>query len=342
MDFCISRIEHFKAADCSGVYREASRNLSRYPHSEVVPELTKNNVCLCSIFDPQIPIVKQIEDLKQQRNIKGRFNVKGSNPRNLTNIMSQAFFKLTSGFTDGLSKEEIVRAYSDCLEWFRKEYPSVIILSAYIHFDEPNAGPHMHINFCPVHDDGEKQIFSSSKVFKGSDHYTQYQDKLHAWATNHFSFDFSRRKPGSDKAKHLSVPEYKQAMRDLEEIEQRIYKYEPAIMAIHEIESIGTPALFGGYKVPEQDLEDLKATAIANVQNSFVLRRMEQERDDYRERLTREREISNRLAKENRIMRDYLTRLKAFFSRQNLSHIWDKVISTPLQRGRQKSVEKER
>lgn len=332
MDFCISRIEHYKMHEAVGVFREATRNLSRYPNSNVVSELTRENVCFCSLIDGQKNIEEQIRDLKKEYGIGGRFNTGGGKSKNLTNVMSQVFFKLAPGFLEGKSFQEIVGAYADCMDWFQKKYPSVIIVSADVHFDEPDCGPHMHICFLPIYRDGEKLKFSSTNVFAGRDHYAKYQDEVHAWAVEHFNHDFARRKPGNEKAKHLDLPEFKAAMREKELIEKEMRTYEPAIMAISEISDIGKPALFGGYKVTGEQLDILRGQAIDNIKMGLDLQRTARERDEYKRRYEKERENANRLARENLSMRSQLERIREWFVSSKIFSVFERLISVPFEK----------
>lgn len=342
MDFCISRVEFYKASDTNGVYREASRNLSKYPHSDVDFSKVKDNVILVEGLRPEFDIVSQIKSIKSSLGIKGRFNVNGLNPKSQTNILGQAFFKLTDGFIGDLTNDDIVNAYSDCLDWFRARFPDIVILSAYVHFDEPNAGPHMHINFLPLaRNDKEQLIFSSSKMCPGKDYFIGYQDDLHSWAVENFNHDFARRLPGSEGRKHLSLPEYKKAKDELDEIERKIKAYSPVTLAYDEVENIGTKTLFGGWKVSDEEMSTLKSAANSAIQSSFRINSLERERDDYKKRLEEERQITQNLSKKNREFDTTFEIFKAFLQHNHLTKLFEQFFEWYKQRKIEKFRDKD-
>ena len=283
MEFCISRIEHYKASSASGVFRESSRDLSKYPN-DVDCALSGNNVVLVQEIDPHKEIVSEIKTLKDALGVGGRFTLKGGE-KSQTNIMSQVFFKLPPEFLVDKSKQEICDCYADLLQWFCDKHPTFYVIGAYIHFDEPDAGIHMHVNGLPLFEDKEKNrlIFSSSKLFPGKDYYQHYQDDLHRFACQHFDYDFSRRKAVQDKAKHLSVPEYKEAMRELEKIENRVKSYQPVQACFDEIDNAGRRRMFGdGFTVTDTEMDLLKSAAESGVKHQWEIDRLQKENDRIR------------------------------------------------------------
>lgn len=300
MDFCISRIEHFKMRSVDGVFRESSRNLSSYPHSDVDASLSHLNVQLDGAVNPLLSISSQIKDLRNVHQIKGRFNVNGDNDKTLTNVMSQAFFKLTEGFISGLSYADQVQAYKDCLDWFKEKYPSIIILGAYIHFDEPGCGPHMHVNFMPIYEkeDGKK-IFSTTNLFSGKAWGKEYQDSVHAWACEHFQYDFARRRPDSAGAKHLSLPELKSAYRELEAVESCLAADRPILQEIDSIDEIGEEPVFGKkWKVDFLSLDYLKTAAKHYFEGLLVIRRLRKQNEELEKKLEEARTHHFRMLKQ--------------------------------------------
>lgn len=297
MSFMIGRLEHFKAPDCAGVFRESSRNLSRYPNSHIDPSKTPLNVALVELLDPTQPIPEQIAAYRRRLGCKGRFVVRGSNPKVMTNIMSQAFFKLPSDVLDTLDYEGAVTAYCDCLSWLCQRYPSIHVVGAYVHVDEPEAGPHLHVNFLPV---TPSNRFSTSELFPGPQAYADFQEALYNWALLRFpSAALERRKPDSALAIHLSVPEYRAAMTSLEEVKAELSEYEALRLSCSSLSSLGRRGLFGGVHLSDQEYTALVEAASLGCRSDVVIRQMIQDHlkqlDFYKSKYEREKRYSEAL-----------------------------------------------
>ena len=211
--YAISRIASYKFSDCGGVLKEALRTLPNYDNPDCDPSKSYLNVALveCNLqgLSPEKYILKYRED----NDIKGRFNTTATNPKNLTNVMCQALFTASKEYLDNMSREEQIEYFELCLEFFRKKFPSVHIVSSIIHFDETT--PHMHITFLPTVErtkkkTGEKEtIFSTTELMPGKDFFQKYQDEFFAFITSHYG-GFSR---GQSNRKNLSVEDYKEFCR---------------------------------------------------------------------------------------------------------------------------------
>ena len=69
----------------------------------------------------------------------------------------------------GIPVQEAERYFSDCVEILGRVNNPQNIVQAVIHYDEPDAQPHMHLDFCPITRDGKlsrKKIFTRESLTK--------------------------------------------------------------------------------------------------------------------------------------------------------------------------------
>lgn len=219
--FAISRIANYKFSDVGGVLKEALRTLPNYDNPECDPSKSYLNVSLvdCDLkgFTPE----KYILNYRKENNIKGRFNTRARNSKNLTNCMSQALFTASKEYLDGFDRDGQIKYFEDCLSFFRSEFSNVPILSAIIHFDETT--PHMHVTFLPIVErinskTGElESIFSTTKLMPGKDFFAKYQDRFY----NYISAKYDGLERGNSDRKNLDVKSYKIVSQALQEAQNK-------------------------------------------------------------------------------------------------------------------------
>lgn len=208
--YAISRIASYKYSDCGGVMKEALRTLPNYSNPDCDASKSYLNVELVQSVLQGMTIEKYILKYREENNIKGRFNTNAANAKNLTNCMCQALFTASKEYLSNMSREEQIEYFKVCLEFFKKEFPSVHIVSAIIHFDETT--PHMHLTFIPTVNrvkkkTGEEEtIFSTTHLMPGKDFFRQYQDRFFDFISSRYD-GFSR---GSSDRRNLTVEEFKE------------------------------------------------------------------------------------------------------------------------------------
>lgn len=303
MNYLFSRVSFYKSSSLAGVYRESARALSRYPHSDVDPARTHLNVCLCEEMDVRENLMNQVKALCASEGIKGRISVSGP-PRSQSNVLGQALFKVSGDLVEKYGLAHTLGTYRGCLEWFRSQYPTAIILSAYVHLDEPGAGPHMHVNFLPVAETSEGvRKLSSSELFSGRQVFERYQSALHGWATERYPLETIPRPQAGPSRRHLPLPEYKRATAELSDLRKAIREAETRLNELTSIigrveaaDALGRPLLFGGYKLTDEEYKTVQAAVKAAEGIDYQLARMQDQLEDYRRRLDNERIAARKLS----------------------------------------------
>lgn len=217
-NYAISRIESYKYSDCGGVYKEALRILPNYDNPNCDPDKSHLNV---SLVDSDIKsIEKYILKYREDNDIKGRFNTVGKNPKTLTNVMCQALFTMSNEYINSLSRDEQIQYFSDCLEFFKEEFPTAHIVAANIHYDETT--PHMHITFLPIvqrvnkKTNQQENIFSTTLLMPGKDFFPQYQDRFYKYISAKYD-GLARSKSAR---KNLTPQEYRKVAPIIDTLEQ--------------------------------------------------------------------------------------------------------------------------
>lgn len=146
-------IKHYTASQLCGLDRH---NLRKTSHHSTNIDATKtvNNKILVGGVKPLYYEAKE--------NITKRVNGR---------ITKASIF--VSEFIFTLPKEipsnEAERYFSDCVQILGQANNPDNILQAVIHYDEPDAQPHMHLDFCPITNDGKlsrKKIFTRESLTK--------------------------------------------------------------------------------------------------------------------------------------------------------------------------------
>lgn len=209
--YAISRLAKYKFSDCGGVLKEALRILPNYDNPDCDPTQSHLNVQLIECNLNGLTPEKYILKYKEDHNIKGRFNTYAKNKKNMTNCMMQSLFTASPEFFDGMSNEQIVEFFKECLQFFRTQFPEVPILSAIVHLDETT--PHMHVTFLPIVErdnpkTGDKEsIFSTTLLMPGRDFLPKYQENFYQFISSKYDNIFER---GYSDRKNMSVKDYKQ------------------------------------------------------------------------------------------------------------------------------------
>lgn len=220
MSKCILIQEKYKAWEAGPVLAEAQRRLEKYKNY-VEPDRKDENLHIPLLYSGESSFTSFIEFLKQYKKdnlIKGRFNIdKEKNKKNGTNVMCQSLFTASADFFEGKSRKEIIDYFYTCSDWFVKTYPTAVVISSDIHFDESN--PHMHISWLPLYlDDSGVKSFNLSKLQEGKDHFSEMQsDFLKFLNNNGYQFeDFEH------DLKYDDLPDFKVKTEKIKELDKTI------------------------------------------------------------------------------------------------------------------------
>lgn len=211
--FAISRIEFYKHSECSAVFAESERTLARYDNPDWDKSRVSENVFLVvPSFSGKVD--DYILSLKEKYKCRMSVNPELAYERQ-TNVMGQVLFTATPELLASMPKDQQIRYFIRCVDFFEEQFPTCEIISAVVHYDEAN--PHLHLNFLPLvrkkNSKGiEKTVFSSSTLFDGKDAFSIYQDKFYSFMNSEFEY-WKLQRRNEETRPHLTVKEYKQ-LRD--------------------------------------------------------------------------------------------------------------------------------
>lgn len=133
------------------------------------------------------------------------------------------------------SPEKAVQAFKRYVAGWKKRNPNMVIIGAYIHLDEPNGTPHIHIDYIPVAqcNRGMKLQNTLTRALQAQGFETVKQGNT--LLTAQMQWEQAERDTmrqicvdmgidlyaqGEGRKRHLTIPEYKQAMDNLKEVQQ--------------------------------------------------------------------------------------------------------------------------
>lgn len=210
MNYAISRLQNYKFNECGAILKEALRTLPNYDNPDCNPDLSYLNVALVTTDFNGLTFEKYIAKYRKDNNIKGRFNINANNPKNMTNVCSQALFTASKEYIENMSRYEQIEYFNHCLDFFKNEFSTAKIISAVIHFDETT--PHMHVTFLPIANrfnerkQEQEYIFSTTLLMPGKDFFRGYQDRFFDYIS---SCGYSGLTRSNSNRKNMSVKEYK-------------------------------------------------------------------------------------------------------------------------------------
>lgn len=146
-------IKHYTASQLYGLDRH---NLRKTQHHSTNIDATKtiNNKMLVGGVKPLYYEAKEAI----AKRVNGRIT-------KTSIFVSEFVFTLPKG----IPSNEAERYFSDCVQILGQANNPDNILQAVIHYDEPDAQPHMHLDFCPITNDGKlsrKKIFTRESLTK--------------------------------------------------------------------------------------------------------------------------------------------------------------------------------
>lgn len=118
--------------------------------------------------------------------------------------------------------------YEDFLNRFNNENPQLCVFGAYIHHDEPNGTPHLHLDYIPVaeYDKGMSKRVANNRAIRqmGYSDWREWKDRqfdlLEEVCQKH---DIQRRNMGN-KERHMPLDVYRQLQREKERVREETRK----------------------------------------------------------------------------------------------------------------------
>lgn len=124
-------------------------------------------------------------------------------------------------FFDNLSVRETSQFFHASKDFFAKKFGDENIRYAMVHMDETT--PHMHLGIVPFDEENKlsaKRVFNRQTLIEIQEELPNYLQEL--------GFDIERGRKGS-KRKNLTVPEYKEMIKEKEEIKKEVIQTEKVL-----------------------------------------------------------------------------------------------------------------
>lgn len=127
-----------------------------------------------------------------------------------------------------LDMETYNQIYEEFLDRFNRENPQLCVFGAYIHHDEPNGTPHLHLDYIPVaeYDKGMSKRVANNRAIQqmGFSDWREWKDRqfdlLEEVCQKH---DIQRRNMGN-KERHMPLDVYRQLQREKERVREETRK----------------------------------------------------------------------------------------------------------------------
>lgn len=127
-----------------------------------------------------------------------------------------------------LDMETYNQIYEDFLNRFNNKNPQLCVFGAYIHHDEPNGTPHLHLDYIPVaeYDKGMSKRVANNRAIRqmGYSDWREWKDRqfdlLEEVCQKH---DIQRRNMGN-KERHMPLDVYRQLQREKERVREETRK----------------------------------------------------------------------------------------------------------------------
>ena len=192
----IMRIEKRKVKDTYGIEKENNRsadNQIELVASDIDWDRTEQNY----YFVKTENFKKKIdEELKKNGIEKYRKDAV---------IMLDGLYTASPEFFQDKSKEDIIKYFSECLEFHKRNYGQVF--NAVIHFDENN--PHMHVQSIPLVKEEEKIKLSAKEIMGNQKKYHKMQNKYYEEVSSHYGLERGEIKDSEHQREHLTTLQYK-------------------------------------------------------------------------------------------------------------------------------------
>lgn len=146
-------IKHYTASQLCGLDRHNLRKASHHSTNIDATKTDSNKILVGGVK----PLYYEAKENIAKR-VHGRIT-------KASIFVSEFIFTLPKG----IPSSEAERYFSDCVQILGQVNNPENILQAVIHYDEPDAQPHMHLDFCPITTDGKlsrKKLFTRENLSK--------------------------------------------------------------------------------------------------------------------------------------------------------------------------------
>ena len=246
MSYAIIRNANYKRDNLAGLYKHNERKNTNYSNKDINKNNSINNY---SIKKCNTTYSKAIKQLINENDLKCRIT-------SYTNLVCEFIITSDKEFFDSIGENETKRYFQTAYDFVAnyKNLGEKYILSAKVHMDEST--PHLHLVFVPVvsktDKKNRKQVnkIACSEYWKGKNSYQQLQDSFYQYIKNNQT-DVDNVKTTVSSLKKLfktykkeikaclkiesnktmtaerrnKIDQLKNDLNQLEEYEQKIYKY---------------------------------------------------------------------------------------------------------------------
>lgn len=211
----IHRVEKIKAAGIGGIERENTRE-REYPGSDIIQNRTIENLVL----------MDETGGKRWQQYINEQIRASGCRVRKDSVRAVQAVYTASPEYLQGLSREQQLQYFRDCLSWHEKTYGEPFF--AIVHMDEKT--PHMHVTGIPLLERDGKIVLSAKECLGGRQDLAKKQEDFYESVCKPRGLDHHHVREPHQQRKHLDSIEYKISQEEQklrEQIERLLPEPEP-------------------------------------------------------------------------------------------------------------------
>lgn len=219
MSKIVARTQKVKSGNLIGIGNHNQRKFEKHSNKEIDPEKKKLNYDL---------VQGRTENFKTD--IEKFINENKSTSRAVRKdavLVNEWLISSDQDFFKNLSEDRTREFFEASKDYFSEKYGDQNIRYAIVHLDETT--PHMHMGIVPFDENNKlsaKRMFNKTAL-------KEIQAELPEYLKNK-GFDIERGEKDSER-KNLSVPEYKEAIKKQEILENKIENLEVKIIALEQV-----------------------------------------------------------------------------------------------------------
>lgn len=211
----IHRIEKVKGGGIGSLQKENQRE-EYYPGSDIIQERTIENLVL----------MDETGGKRWQQYINEQIRASGCRVRKDSVRAVQAIYTASPEYLQGLTKDQQLQYFQDCLKWHERTYGSPFY--AVIHMDEKT--PHMHVTGIPFRERNGRITLSAKECLGGRQDLAKKQEDFYESVCEPRGLDHHHVREPHQQRKHLDSIEYKISQEEQklrEQIERLLPEPEP-------------------------------------------------------------------------------------------------------------------
>lgn len=198
----IHRIEKVKGGGIGSLQKENQRE-EYYPGSDIIQERTIENIVLAD----------ETGGKRWQEYVSDQIRQSGCRVRKDSVRAVQAIYTASPEYLQGLTKDQQLQYFQDCLKWHEKTYGSPFY--AVIHMDEKT--PHMHVTGIPFRERNGRITLSAKECLGGRQDLAKKQEDFYESVCEPRGLDHHHVREPHQQRQHLDSIEYK-----IQQEEQRL------------------------------------------------------------------------------------------------------------------------